>query len=141
MKQKAVYHGESVSSNMTKKFETRGGARQKKRLYSSQARLLQVLWNDFGGVTKCADLIGVGRQLLINWKLDGKVPLDWCGRVSRALHVKPAVLNYEGTIDFLSDIDPIPWKELVKKTVADDKVEYVLNGNAPDKAKDILCDG
>ncbi len=127
---------------MTKKFETRGGARQKKRLYSSQARLLQVTWNQFGGVTACAEKIGVSRQLLINWKLDGRVPLEWCGRVARALGISLYSLNYEGIVDLLGETTPTSWKDVVKMEIKDsDKVDYVLNGNHPDKAKEILCAG
>jgi hypothetical protein len=128
---------------MTKKFENRGGARSRKRLYLSQSRLLQVLWNKHEGVTKCAEKIGVSRQLLINWKLDGRVPLDWCGKVSRAIGADPIALNYEGTIDFNSLEDAPSWKSVVQDTIKEtDLVEYTLNGVHPDKAKEILkCDG
>lgn len=112
---------------MTKKFETRGGARQKKRLYSSQSRFLQVLWLQHGGVTICAEKIGVSRQLLINWKLDGCVPLEWCGAVSRALEVPIDALNHEGIKDLTGSV--VPWKTLVGSHIDKERQEYVLNGN------------
>ena len=116
---------------MTKNFETRGGARQKKRLYSSQARFLEVLWKQFGGITLAAKKIQVSRQLLLNWKLDSKVPLEWCGKVSKALSISIYALNYEEVSELLYGKETPDWKDLVKKYVHDECKEYVLNGNFP----------
>lgn len=93
----------------------RGGTKPKQVITHGAHKLLDTLWAKFGGpaaITKHL-LPDFGRQIFVNWRNRGKVPLKFCTIVSAALEVPPWGLNYE-ELSMISP-DKIPsWREVVK---------------------------
>lgn len=107
-------------------------------LKTSQARLLQVIWHLNGGPHAVADIIGIARQLPINWRVRGRVPLKMVGLVSRKLGVPPAVLNIEDVIRYTGKV--FIWKSQVDKLgLSRQDYHYVMNARMPKKAKELLA--
>lgn len=122
-----------------RKLDTRGGKRPKKEAVSGQAKLLDLIWELTGGAAAVATKINVHRQLPVNWRNRGKVPLELVGRLSRALKLPPEAFNYEEVIDFKGE--GLTWEQTVKAVEtlyeAENKIEAILKV-PPRSKKEIL---
>jgi hypothetical protein len=123
----------------TIKLDVRGGARTAKKLKLSQARMLSVLWDKFGGIKGTSDLLGVPYQNPINWRLRGFVPLELVGRTARKLGVSKEALNYEGVAGLCGT--EFRWDAIVAINVPEAGLrKYILAGTHPRTEKEILAD-
>lgn len=113
----------------------KGGQRTKRRLYSSQARFLEVLSDTFGGSSELEKLTGIPAQRFINWKVAGKISLKKAGIIARALEVPVWLLNYKDIFNLMSDNGaPVPdWATLIWELegIPAERKEYILNGKLP----------
>lgn len=116
------------------KKSNRGGYRTKKKLTSSQARFLSVLWDIYGGPGELEKLTGIPAQRFVNWKLQGKVSLKKAGYIAKKLEMSTCLLNYREIADLLWDYKGLPsWKEMVQEMdgIPEESVAYILKGKMP----------
>lgn len=124
----------------TKKKYSHGGARKPIKIESSQGRFLHVLWKLYGGATEVGRLLNISPQLPVNWKVRGRVPLQYIGKVSRGLQVLPELLNYEQVVAFKGK--GCNWKKLVRDFKLEEKAQsYVFSGKKPQPLEKILENG
>lgn len=79
-------------------------------------------------------VLGTHPQNLLNWKYNGKVPLDRIGQLCRLCNVPPEAFNYEEVCDLLSK--NIPWEQVVASCGFPDHVQkMILTGKHPKELK------
>lgn len=112
-----------------KKIDIRGGKRKPSKL-TTQGRLLQAIWEKFGGIVACSKKLGVQTQVLVNWK-HRKVPLEMIGHVSETLNVPKAALNFNDVS--LYDNKEYSWYDLISQCKLGKEVTYELMSLPPPK--------
>lgn len=113
------------------KLNKRGGERTKKKLKSSQSRLIAALFKTRGGVVACEKLLGVSHQNLINWRSRGAVPLNKVIEIAQKLKINPEVLNFEKSAPFFA-IENKDWEHCVKMCKFESNItKWVLDGIHP----------
>lgn len=109
----------------------RGGARRTRKLTKGTQRLFEMLWENHGGISAAARLLGMPPQKLLNWRLQGKVPLNSLGLVAEKLNVNRYALNFKGMQGLAGKNGS--WKEVVHETFKNKQQrEYVLKGEPPE---------
>lgn len=99
---------------MSTKKKVRGGKRDKTVVRSAQYMLLDAIWKKFLGPSAVAEILGVGVQTPLNWRIRGAVPLEEVISVANKLGIKPHGLNYEGCRLIADPNKKYPsWEEVV----------------------------
>lgn len=118
---------------------TRGGIRKPVKLPCSQQRALSIVIDYLGGPTAVARKLGVARQLPINWKIRGRVPLEIVGQVGRTLGFDSLLLNYEEVSALLGSKKW--WETIVReelKFLSEAMLKVILAGIHPKEPKELM---
>lgn len=111
----------------------KGGRLEKNKYTDGQRALLDALWAAKGGPAAIAHLLDVGRQLPVNWRNRGGVPLLYCMQLAAKLKVTPWGLNYLKLKKFDAKKECPPWEVVVRsygfsKTVVDKILKFTKPG-------------
>lgn len=73
--------------------------------------VISSLFEKAGGLSRIAKACKSQRQVALNWRNRGSVPLKWCGILSRLLKVSPFAFNYEDCALYAGKAPE--WREVV----------------------------
>lgn len=107
----------------------RGGVRERLKNKPSTSRLLEALWNRWGGPVATGEVLKKHYSLLLSWRIRGKVPIKLVPYVSATLKVPMHGLNY---LDIIKFYGYIPWEEVVKSyKFSVQETAWILKGRRP----------
>lgn len=115
--------------DMKLQVSKRGGIREPIKNKSGPSRLLEILWNNYGGPVALGHDLKVSTSVVINWRVRGKVPLKLVPKVGEVLGVPHFGLNYADLVKFYG---AKAWEDVVKSyKLTPDEINWILKGKRP----------
>lgn len=113
---------------------------KRRKKITGQSLAIQYFFKMHGGWAECGRKLKMDPQVVYNWGLRGRVPLKYCGLVSKLFGGPRAIFNYEDYILFQVNVvlKYYTWEEIVKDCKFPENVQKkILAAKAPKTLEEI----
>lgn len=119
----------------------KGGYRKKLKINTAQGRAIDKFMELYGGLVAFGRALGLPHQLVGNWRLRGKVPMERIGPTVRVFSKDKVtqeylkfLFNYEDMVAFtgVPTKGEFSWKNIVGSIFENKSdVDYIMGGSSP----------